>query len=51
MKRALAMLAALAALLPGQKPENDPILKAMREEMARARELKLPGVEDQLYYV
>ena len=51
MKRALTILAALAALLPGQKPEDDPILKAMREEMTRAKSLKIDGVADQLYFI
>ncbi len=51
MMRTVAILAVWATLLPGQKPEDDPILKAMRQEMARARELKLSGVADQLYFI
>ncbi len=43
---ALAVVAAWA-----QKPEDDPILRAMREEIARAKTLKLQGVNDQLYHL
>ena len=53
MNRALILLAAAGAakLLAAQKPEDDPILKAMREEMTRARALKIVGVPDQLYFI
>ncbi|MCC6537985.1 MAG: hypothetical protein IT162_10570 [Bryobacterales bacterium] len=52
MRRRLFSLAALAALtVSAQKPEDDPILRAMREEIARARELKIQGVNDPLYYI
>lgn len=45
---AVAGLAAAAGL--AQKPEDDIILKAMREEMARAKQLKLGGAADAAYY-
>ena len=51
MNRIVAILAVCAVLLPGQKPDDDPILKAMREELTRARSLKIPGVADRLYYI
>lgn len=53
MKRALWILAGTAATLiaASPKPEDDPILKAMREEIQRARSLKITGVEDQLYFI
>lgn len=52
MRRRLLILAGLAAAaVSAQKPEDDPILRAMREEMARAKQLKLQGVNDQLYYI
>ncbi|MBM3794105.1 MAG: hypothetical protein FJW31_08540 [Acidobacteria bacterium] len=47
----LAGLAAAAAVVSAQKPEDDAILLAMREEMARAKTLRLQGVNDQLYYI
>jgi TldD protein len=53
-RSAVAILLALSgatAFLEAQKPEDDPILKAMREEMARARTIKLQGVPDQLYFI
>lgn len=40
-----------AALLAAQNADDDVILQAMRAEIARARELKLPGVNDPLYFV
>jgi hypothetical protein len=49
--RALLALAAGAVLFAAEKPEDDPILKAMRAEIARAKTLKITGVPDQLYYV
>ncbi len=55
MNRRRAWIAALAAasasLIAAQKPEDDPILKAMREEMTRARGLEIAGVPDKLYYI
>ena len=42
---------AIAALLAAQSAGEDVILQAMRAEIARAKELKLPGVNDPLYYV
>ena len=51
MKRAAAILAAWAMLLPAQKPEDDTILKAMREEITRAKGLKFEGVPDPIYFV
>ncbi|MEZ5356238.1 MAG: metallopeptidase TldD-related protein [Bryobacteraceae bacterium] len=56
MKRRLFLRLAPAAsflsatALRAQKPEDDPILRAMREELARSRDLKLPGT-DPIYYI
>lgn len=54
MKRRVFFLTAgltAAAFLAAQTAEEDVILQAMRAEMARAKELKLPSVNDPLYYV
>jgi hypothetical protein len=51
MKRALLLILGAAILAAGPKPADDPILKAMREEMARARGLKITGGPDQLYFI
>ena len=51
MKRALAVSASLAAaccgiaLLAAQDPAPDPMLRAMHDEVERARKLTLPGLE------
>jgi hypothetical protein len=46
----LALPAALATPLCSQAPEDDVVLKALRDELKRARDLKLPGT-DPIYYV
>jgi hypothetical protein len=47
-RRTAMLLAAGAALptrAPGQAPNEDPLLRAMRDELARSRSLSVPGLE------
>ena len=51
MKRLVICLAVMLAALPSPaQPPDDPILKAMQDEMQRARTLKITGAE-QPYYI
>lgn len=49
MTRRQVLLLLSALPLSAQDFANDPILRALREELNRARELKLPGVESPYY--
>ncbi|MEZ5400609.1 MAG: metallopeptidase TldD-related protein [Bryobacteraceae bacterium] len=49
-RREFFILAAAAAAVRAQKQEDDAILEAMREEIARSKELKIGGT-DPVYYV
>lgn len=49
-RRDFLAIAAAVPLARAQKPEDDPILKALREELSRSMQLKLPGT-DPIYYI